>query len=219
MAHRFPEDEMKSQWLMFDATPGYLACVVSFAILATACAPDVATRPDDAKPVSPKLATIGSADLPAMQPGDSAAADSLAYGIALAIARPDLRRMMFADLRDSPFPNHSLDLISYLQGDHAHALTATIGQALRITPQRVIDMATVRGGLELKMPIDVDRATWTGNDSIVVWGTANTMSENLHAQKQPFAYTLRDETVPVYLTRRVGFPPCRGRAENICVRR
>lgn len=174
----------------------FASLVVFFAV---GCTSDLVTSPS--QPLRPSLATVGMGGLPAVQPGDSARADSLARGMARALARPELLRMVFNDLRDSPFTRHALDLTTYLHGGHAHALTATVARELRISPEHVIEMATARGGLEFVLPISSDRARWRGDDSIAVSGTAYTVQEDIHAGNQWVGYTRQGGIVPVPYTR------------------
>ncbi len=67
-------------------------------------------------------------------------------------------------------------------------------------------MATVRGGLQLPMPIASDRANWTGSDSIVVAGTPFTVKEEVAAQHRPFGYTVTADTTAAPLLEPMRFP-------------
>jgi hypothetical protein len=163
--------------------------------VAASCTSDLVTSPS--QPLRPALATVGMGGLPAVQQGDSAKADSLARGVALALANAELRRMVFTDFRDSPFPRHALDLTTYLRGGHAHALSVAIARELRISPEHVVEMAQVRGGLELVVPISLDRASWRGSDSIAVKGAAKTVQEDIQAGNQEFGYTTQGGIISI----------------------
>jgi hypothetical protein len=171
-------------------------CCAYFVIAtAGACTSDLVTSPP--QPLQRSPATVGMGGLPAAQPGDSAKADSLAVGLARTLAQPEFRKMVFTDLRDSPFHRHAIDLTTYLQAAHAHALVAAIARNLEVRADAVLAMAMVRGGLELLLPITRDRAEWTGTDNIVVTGAAYTVNEDLLVGRHPFAYTLAGRTVAV----------------------
>lgn len=176
------------------------------AVLAIACTPDLPTTPHGSQAPAPAWTSPAVGTLPPVEPGDSATADRLARGMALALAQPAMRHLVLTDLRDSPFPRHALDLASYLHGAHARALTAAIARELEVRPENVVQMATVRGGLELVLPIAKDRSMWTGSDNIVVVGAAYTVAEDIRAQHQPFAHTVIGQTVPAHLFRPMPVP-------------
>lgn len=67
-------------------------------------------------------------------------------------------------------------------------------------------MASVRGGLQLFMPVPSDRANWTGSDSVFVTGTPFTVKEEIRAQHHPFGYTVKGDTVAAPLLRAMRLP-------------
>ena len=123
------------------------------ALLFSSCTDDVATAPRSAASLSPLTAQLQKVSLPAVQPGDSAKADTLARAVALTLGNAAIRQHVLADLRDSPFSEHGIDLSSYLGGSQGHAVAAAVAQRVGITPERLIALASVRGGLQLSMPI------------------------------------------------------------------
>ncbi|MEO7216782.1 MAG: hypothetical protein ABI026_01175 [Gemmatimonadaceae bacterium] len=164
------------------------------ALLFSSCTDDVATAPRSAASLSPLTAQLQKVSLPAVQPGDSAKADTLARAVALTLGNAAIRQHVLADLRDSPFSEHGIDLSSYLGGSQGHAVAAAVAQRVGITPERLIALASVRGGLQLSMPISSDRSKWSGSDSVVVTGTPFTVREDVTARHRPFGYTIRGDT-------------------------
>lgn len=165
------------------------------ALLFSSCTNDVTTAPRG--PVTSRsllAAQPQTIPLPAVQPGDSAKADTLARGVALALGSGMIRQQVLDDLRDSPFANHAIDLASYLHGPRGHAVAAAIAQRIGIASDRLIAMASVRGGLQLSMPISSDRSKWSGSDSVVVRGTPFTLREEVAARHRTFGYTTHGDT-------------------------
>lgn len=92
----------------------------------------------------------------------------LARGIALALSDSDLRLKLLEDMRDSPFPGHSLHLNSYLLGDSGTPLANAVREALGMdSREKLFDGLPA---LELFMPIPYQRTWWTGNEAPVVVG-------------------------------------------------
>lgn len=175
--------------------PAGITAALSFALPLPGCADDATTAPTPAALRSPATPQSTTVTLPPVQPGDSAAADTLGRAVALALAEPALRQLVLADLRDSPFAKHGIDLSSYLRAARGHAVAGTIAQRTGVTVDRLLAMASVRGGLQLFMPIASDRANWTGSDSVVVTGTPFTVKEEVAAQHRPFGYTVHGDTI------------------------
>jgi len=180
--------------------PGRISAVIVVAavnsvLLLTGCNDAVTTAPPlPAASHSPSAAQSQTIPLPAVQPGDSAKADTLARAVALALGSDAVRQQVLDDLRDSPFANHAIDLASYLRGSRGHGVAVAVAQRIGITPERLIAMASVRGGLQLSMPISSDRSKWSGSDSVVVRGTPFTLREEVTARDRPFGYTVRGDT-------------------------
>ncbi|MBA3579396.1 MAG: hypothetical protein H0W42_05355 [Gemmatimonadaceae bacterium] len=121
--------------------------------------------------------SASSSELLRALPGDSAAADSLGRSLALALSDASVRQQILADLRDSPFPRHKIHLPSYLRGSRGVLLVGKMAQAGGIASARVMQMADIRGGLQLAMVRPVDRIFWTGTPDIAVKGTPFTLVE------------------------------------------
>ncbi|HWL39899.1 MAG TPA: hypothetical protein VNO75_06640 [Gemmatimonadaceae bacterium] len=115
--------------------------------------------------------------MPAILPGDSAAANDLARAFALALNDGVVREQLLEDLRDSPFPKHKIHLQSYLRGPRGTSLAARIAEAAETTVERILLASATRGGLQLSMPSTVDRMFWEGTPDIAVKGTPLTLSE------------------------------------------
>lgn len=158
------------------------------------CADDVVTGPRATTATALSVATA-AISLPAVEPGDSATADTLAHAVALALSKPGVREQILEDLRDSPFAEHAIDLRSYLDGGRGRAVLAVAARQVGLPTERLLAMASVRGGLSLSMPISSDRPNWSGSDSIEVAGTPFTVREELAASHQPFGYTVRGNAV------------------------
>lgn len=166
----------------------------SFVLLFVGCADDIATAPHPAALLSPP-GTLAIA-LPEAQSGDSAAADTLAHAVALALSDPGVRSQALADLRDSPFPDHGIPLVSYFGGTRGRAMVAAIARRDgALTSTRLLAMASVRGGLQFVMPISSDRASWPGSDSVIVAGSPYTVKEEIAAHHRPFGYTIEGDTI------------------------
>lgn len=138
--------------------------------------------------------------LPLVAAADSAAADSLARLLALALADVALRKVIVDDLRDSPFPEHRLQLSSYLSGTRGKALASSMAAKGSISVSRVVALASTRGGLQLLMRRSVDRLTWTGSSDIAVKGNPYTLIERRErfrrAPTNETAYTVTGAALP-----------------------
>lgn len=131
----------------------------------------------------PSTALEEAAVLAPLQPGDSAAVDSLARGMAIALADPALRQQIHADLRDSPFSRHRLHLPSYLGGSRGGVILVAIAQKSGLSSARIASIAAIRGGLQLSVPRAVDRMWWQAAEEVLVEGTALTVAERRAAER------------------------------------
>ncbi len=141
------------------------------------------------QPTEPSIATTRQnwepnavAALPAIQPGDSAAVDSLARGFAGALSDPALRKRLHADLRDSPFPQHRIHLQSYLSGADGAVLLAAIGRVSGLSIGRLHSILAIRSGLQLLLPSSIDRMNWLDEKEVYVEGTARTIAERRESE-------------------------------------
>ncbi|MEJ7758279.1 MAG: hypothetical protein WKF55_01675 [Gemmatimonadaceae bacterium] len=145
------------------------------ALALPACNEDVPVGP---MRISGAIATGNSPGvIPALQPGDSAAADSLARFVAIALSDESLRRALFEDLRDSPFPQHRIHLSSYLRGSRGVLLADKVSRATGISRVELARLASVRGGLQIVLRRSVDRLSWRGTADIAVKGISLTLGE------------------------------------------
>lgn len=158
--------------------------------------------------LSTSVATVSDsvANLPAIQPGDSAAAGTLARAFALALADVGFRKQILEDMRDSPFPNHAIHVSSYLAGNRGRALAFSAAQRAGIAPDQLIAHAAVRGGLQLVMRRPMDRASWTGSADIVVMGVAATVKERLGTRPLSIGYDIQGRAIPIPILAAVPFP-------------
>lgn len=149
--------------------------------LAPACAPERVASPILTPPeqVSEDAVTI-----PPRQPGDSAAVDSVARAMALALSDATLRRQLHDDLRDSPFSRHRIHLWSYLRGARGRPLLTAMSQRSGYPEARISAIVGFRGGLQIGVPRAIDRVWWESPEPIVVEGTALTFAERSSAERK-----------------------------------
>ena len=170
------------------------------------CQDDPIAGPTANVSASPTVTTGTGVDLPALLPGDSSASALLARAVALALADPALRRQVLEDMRDSPFPNHAIHLPSYLAGTRALGLVLAAAQQGGVSVDHLRSLAQVRGGLQVVMRRPMDRASWTGSDSILVMGVPQTVKERLRNRPVSFAYDVRGRVVSIPILAAVPFP-------------
>jgi len=121
--------------------------------------------------VAPKASASSRAAADLADARDSTAA-LLARGIALAMADPSVRRQVFEDLRDSPFPYHTIHATSYLHGRRGRAIADAAAQALKVSSEQYLQLVRSTPALALGVGSAIDRLTWTGTEDIVVAATA-----------------------------------------------
>ena len=102
--------------------------------------------------------------------GPISAADSLAQRVALALGDPQVRQMVFEDLRDSPVREHRLHLRSYLRGERGANVIASAARATSLSTQSILASEGLLPELELLLPRPLDRIRWSGTNDIVVIG-------------------------------------------------
>lgn len=157
--------------------------VSAFAVLGfslvVSCNPDRTTAPVS----SEAEAESGPQLLTRIQPGDSAAVDSLAFAFSKILAQPALRKQIHEDLRDSPFGLHQIHLPSYLRGDRGRALLVALEQQ-GIPAARIELIVSIRGGLQLMMPRSLDRMLWKASEPLAVEGTALTVAERRGVERR-----------------------------------
>ena len=163
--------------------------------MCTACASDTSPTATTAGPgVSPRLARVGVAAT--ARPAELAALDEAVRAVALALQDADLRASVHADMRASRFTGeHKLPLATYLRGAGS-ALLAHAAERTGASPASLLSRMAAAGDLEFYMPVPEHRATWTGDDNLIVAGL-------LMEGDAPLAYTLQGELM--FLDRRT--PP------------
>lgn len=119
----------------------------------------------------------------------------------MALADSALRMQVLEDMRDSPFPQHSLHLKSYLQGTRGTALSAAAARALNLSTPEFLDLLRPLPELAFRVDIHLDRAEWTGSSDIVVLGTLTSLRERRSLTSLP-GYTVEGQQVDVPLTRK-----------------
>lgn len=132
---------------------------------------------------------------------DSADVQLLVRGIALALARAELRQRVLEDLRDSPFENHTIELSGYLRGARGHVLTEAMASALNVSVGRVLSAAGPANGagLTFGMPRYGDRRNWNGTENVAVAGTAKPPLEALRSARSTAGVDTHGRTVEINL--------------------
>lgn len=136
---------------------------------------------------------------------DTSAIQHLARGIALAFADRDLRHLLLVDMRDSPFPEFTIHLASYLNSDRGRVISEAAASALGMPRERFLLLLESLPTLEILVPLPFDRVTWTGAANIVVVGFAGTLRE---AAPQGFltGYDANGDAVAVPIAQQVDYP-------------
>lgn len=150
--------------------------ISSLLVFLAACDKQMAVAPRD-QATSIVGTSVRSSYLADRKPSDSAAVDSLARYLALALSDAGVRKLLLEDLRDSPFPLHRIHLASYLQGTRGRTLAVAMSSRSNIASNRVSVLSGARGGLQLVLRRSVDRTDWTGTPDIAVKGVALTLQE------------------------------------------
>ena len=98
---------------------------------------------------------------------ERAAMDRLARRLALALADPAFRAALKAELEQSPFVEHKLQLQSFLRASNRRALKEVA--RLSGTAESTIEAdANQAIPLEIYFPVPAHRATWTGGPALLV---------------------------------------------------
>ena len=98
---------------------------------------------------------------------ERAAMDRLARRLALALADPAFRATLRAELEQSPFVEHKIQLQSFLRASNRRALkeVARLSGTAESTVEADANQATP---LEIYFPVPAHRATWTGGPELLV---------------------------------------------------
>jgi hypothetical protein len=98
---------------------------------------------------------------------ERAVIDRLAKRLALALADPDFRARVKAELDRSPFVEHKLQLQSFLRASNAQALKQIA--RLNTEPETAVEAdAAAAIPLEFYFPVPAHRAAWTGGSDLLV---------------------------------------------------
>lgn len=82
-----------------------------------------------------------------------------------------LRQQVLEDMRDSPFPQHSLHLQSYLGGRRGHVLVKAAAHSLNLSAEDYLQSLDSLPDLVFLAGTMQSRAEWTGSSKIVVAGS------------------------------------------------
>jgi len=105
---------------------------------------------------------------PSAPPSASVAApERLARAVALALADPEFRAYVKAQLDASPFREHKLPFQRFLAANGGRA-AAALAQRARATPVAMLHAADAAIPLEFYFPVPAHRAAWTGDDKLLV---------------------------------------------------
>jgi hypothetical protein len=135
-------------------------------VFALAAALAACDRP--APTATEETAPLPSAALPnARSSIERAAMDRLARRLARALADPAFRATLKAELEQSPFVEHKLQLQSFLRASNRRALkeVARLSGAAESTVEADANQAIP---LEIYFPVPAHRATWTGGPELLV---------------------------------------------------
>lgn len=100
--------------------PTIVSALVLLAVAVSGCSDDSGNTPTTA-PTASRTTTV-----------TAEAIETVASGIAQALAEPELRAQVLEDMRDSPLARHKLHLPSYLAGDRGWRLASGAAAALKV---------------------------------------------------------------------------------------
>lgn len=92
----------------------------------------------------------------------------LSRGLALALDDAPLRQRMLEDMRDSPFPEHSLPLQDYLASEGGRDLAAAAARELGISAEELHARLEEQQDLQIFMPSILQRGLWKGEGPVTV---------------------------------------------------
>ncbi len=117
-------------------------------------------------PVQPESTAIPSSQVASAR--SQVSMDLVARGLAIALADDDFRMQILEDMRDSPFPNHSLHLSSYLSRRRGQSIMAAIGGQLEGEMGAFANGLAAGGNIALYMNPPEFRTTWKGDADLAV---------------------------------------------------
>lgn len=140
----------------------------------------------------------------AAAPEASGALADLGRGLAIALDEAPMRQQVLEAMRDSPFPEHSLHLQSYLASGEGRRLLEGAAREIGIAPGELLDRLEARPDLQLFMPNSYQRGTWEGEGPVAVAATADL--EAAVASGRVPAWTSGGEAVGIPLSERLRLP-------------
>jgi len=102
---------------------------------------------------------------------DSANYNVLSKGVALALSNRDVRMRLLKDMRDSPFPENSLHLQSYLRGQDGQRLLHLAAEMIGKPPSELQSRLAELPTSQIYLPSSLHRANWTGSSPVLVLGS------------------------------------------------
>lgn len=117
-------------------------------------------------PVQPESTVIPSLQVASVR--SQVSMDLLARGLAIALADDDFRMQILEDMRDSPFPNHSLHLPSYVSRGRGQSIMAAIGGQLRGETGAFARGLAAGGNIAFYVNPPEFRSTWEGDADLAV---------------------------------------------------
>lgn len=117
-----------------------------------------------------------------------AAAVELTRLVARAFSDAGLRNRVKNDMRTSPFLEHKLEFASYLKGGKGGILLAKMAQHADRSKEQVVALLEDLEPLELElyMPVDEHRSTWTGGPEVII-------ASHFDEGQKPAAFTTEGE--------------------------
>jgi hypothetical protein len=178
-------------------------CVGGGALLAAATLV-MACREPTGTALQPQLVAGVPSDTGAIG-ADTTPQDSLAHAFALALADSALRTRLLDDLRDSPFHQHAVYLSTYLSGQSGQTIAKAAANAIGVVPQRLVAIAE-QLHLQVSMPRMLDRMSWKGSGSVVVYASAKSPHDLFAADRPLIGHTVRGARLYVPLHTAVTYP-------------
>ncbi|HEX2090912.1 MAG TPA: hypothetical protein VHG28_00865 [Longimicrobiaceae bacterium] len=126
----------------------------------------------------------------------------MAKGIALALADSTLRQQVLEDMRDSPFPRHSLHLQSYLHGERGQTITTVAAKSVGLSIEEFLSLTRYLPDAEFSVSSPLDRIEWTGSSNLVVTAATMTRWQRRSVRSLP-GYDVNGKSVTVPLTHKV----------------
>ncbi|MEO8227588.1 MAG: hypothetical protein ABI637_09155 [Gemmatimonadota bacterium] len=121
----------------------------------------------ESEPLAAAPAARSAPSLSAGERGDEARMEVLARRVARALAEPEFRAYVKAELDRSPFTEHKVSFQRFLKANGGRALRA-LAEAGKEPDSAVSADADAAIPLEMYMPVPAHRAAWTGDANLLV---------------------------------------------------